>query len=82
MTSIYVVVIRIANCRIQVFQSDSLGLKFGTMGSGKDQFEEPYDITIDNFAKQIFVTIRKLNQIQAFNMEDGFILGGLQIVSH
>ena len=53
-----------------MFQSDSLGLKFGTMGSGK---EEPYDITIDNFAKQIFVTIRKLNQIQAFNMEDGFI---------
>jgi len=63
-----------------VFQSDSLGLKFGTMGSGKDQFKEPYDITIDNFAKQIFVIIRKLTWRMVLFLQ--IILGGLQIVSH
>ena len=42
--------------------------KFGTKGSGKGQFEEPYDVAIDNFAEQIFVTDRKLDRVQAFNL--------------
>ncbi|XP_065902787.1 E3 ubiquitin-protein ligase TRIM71-like isoform X2 [Dysidea avara] len=61
------------NYRVQVFQSGSFVHKFGTKGSGKGQFEEPYDIAVDNFAEQIFVTDRKLNRIQAFNMEGEFI---------
>ena len=58
------------NFRIQVFIEGVFQSKFGIKlkGSRKGQFEEPYDIAIDNFAEQIFVTDRKLDHVQAFNL--------------
>ena len=61
------------NFRIQVFIEGVFRSKFGTEGSRKGQFEEPYDIAIDNFAEQIFVTDRKLDRVQAFNLQGNFI---------
>ena len=61
------------NFRIQVFIEGVFQSKFGIKGSRKGQFEEPYDIAIDNFAEQIFVTDRKLDRVQAFNLQGDFI---------
>ena len=61
------------NFRIQTFVEGVFQTKFGTKGSGKGQFEEPYDIVIDNFAEQIFVTDRKLDRVQVFNLQGNFI---------
>ena len=61
------------NCRIQVFIEGVFQSKFGIKGSRKGQFEEPYDIAIDNFAEQIFVTDRKLDHVQVFNLQGDFI---------
>ena len=61
------------NFRIQTFVKGVFQTKFGTKGSGKGQFEEPYDVAIDNFAEQIFVTDRKLDRVQAFNLQGNFI---------
>ena len=61
------------NFRVQTFAEGVFQTKFGTKGSGNGQFEEPYDIAIDNFAEQVFVTNCKLDRIQAFNLEGNFI---------
>jgi len=68
-----VYVIDRGNFRIQTFVEGTFQNKFGTNGNGKGQFEEPYDIAVDNFAEQIFVTDRKLNRIQAFNFQGNFV---------
>ena len=61
------------NFRIQTFVEGTFQNKFGTNGNGKGQFEEPYDIAVDNFVEQIFVTDRKLNRMQAFNFQGNFV---------
>ena len=61
------------NSRVQSFADGMFQTKFGTKGSGKGQFEEPYDIAIDNIAEQIFVTDRKLDRVQGFNLQGNFI---------
>lgn len=61
------------NFRVQTFVDGVFQAKFGTKGNGKGQFEEPYDIAIDNIAEQIFVTDRKLDRIQAFNLQGNYI---------
>ena len=61
------------NFRIQSFVDGMFQTKFGTKGNGKGQFEEPYDIAIDKFAEQIFVTDRKLDRVQVFNLQGDFI---------